>query len=422
MLLEFRVQNFRSIRDEQVLTLVASRYKELADTNLMPTGLKGIDQAVRSVVVYGANASGKTTVLAALAYMSSMVAKSAGHPPGQPLDVLPFKLDPSSVEQPSQFEMTFVLKGVRYQYGFSLIKQRIIEEWLLVYRTAKPQQWFRRTFDVGANADRYEFSSYLTGPRQLWQQATRPTTLFLSVAAQLNSAMLTVVYQWLSRIASPQLNQTTEQWFQREQGRQAIQHLLVSADTGIQSLEFIARKQRQQGIHIEFGEEGPRVAGRDWQETEVLVPQFLHRTVSGTAANFELQEESQGTQRLYGLAGLLLNVLDSGEVLLADELDSSLHPHLVRQLIGLFHNPKTNPHGAQLVFSTHDTSLLDQTLFRRDQIWFTEKGADQATRLYPLTSFSPRKGEALERGYLAGRYGAVPFFGDSFLSPATGRG
>jgi AAA15 family ATPase/GTPase len=141
----------------------------------------------------------------------------------------------------------------------------------------------------------------------------------------------------------------------------------------------------------------------------MVMPQFVHETKRGSA-KFELHEESMGTQRLYLLAGPVLDVLRNGRALVVDELDSSLHTLLVRRLIGMFQSAKLNPHGAQLIFSTHDTSLLDQGLFRRDQIWFTEKDHSQATRLYPLSDFSPRNKEALERGYLAGRYGAVPFF------------
>jgi AAA15 family ATPase/GTPase len=147
------------------------------------------------------------------------------------------------------------------------------------------------------------------------------------------------------------------------------------------------------------------------EESEMLVPVFQHATSKGSA-KFELNEESDGTQRLYGLAAPVIDVLKRGRILVVDELDSSLHPLLVRRLISMFHDPSMNKAGAQLIFSTHDTSLLDHSLFRRDQVWFTEKDSDQATRIYPLTDFSPRKREAWERGYLTGRYGAVPFFSE----------
>jgi AAA15 family ATPase/GTPase len=156
------------------------------------------------------------------------------------------------------------------------------------------------------------------------------------------------------------------------------------------------------------------------EEQERLMPQFVHKTAHGSAS-FELYEESQGTQRLYALAAPVLDVLKHGRLLIIDELDSSLHPLLVRRLVRMFHQPELNPHGAQLFFTTHDSSLLDRTLFRRDQIWFTEKDNDQATRLYPLSDFSPRENEAWERGYLSGRYGAVPFFNDPpLLAQAAG--
>lgn len=138
------------------------------------------------------------------------------------------------------------------------------------------------------------------------------------------------------------------------------------------------------------------------------MPQFEHRSEAGRAF-FELHEESDGTQRLYGLTALVLAALRDGRTLVVDELDTSLHTLLVRRLVAMFHDPDLNKAGAQLVFTTHDTTLLDHMLFRRDQIWFTEKGADQATHVYPLTDFRPRKHEAWERGYLGGRYGAVPF-------------
>jgi uncharacterized protein len=143
------------------------------------------------------------------------------------------------------------------------------------------------------------------------------------------------------------------------------------------------------------------------REVEIPIPKFLHSSDKGRA-QFNLGDESEGTQRLFMLAGPLFEILRTGSVLFVDELDRSLHALLVRQLIEMFQNPSLNPAGAQLVFTTHDTSLLSGDLLRRDQVWLVEKDADQASRLYPLTDFAPRKKEALERGYLSGRYGAVP--------------
>jgi hypothetical protein len=300
---------------------------------------------------------------------------------------------------------------VRYQYGFSLTPERIVDEWLLVYRAPKPQQWFSRSLNTRTGTTTYEFSSHLTGPRKLWQDSTRPNALFLSTAVQLNSELLRPVFTWIvekiSHIPAGQspLPEFTNKWLKDAPGKRSIRDFLLSADISISDIVAVPRKGFFQ--HITLSPTEPAKVSRE--EQEMVMPQFVHETKRGSA-KFELHEESMGTQRLYLLAGPVLDVLQNGRVLAVDELDSSLHTLLVRRLIGMFQSAELNPHGAQLIFSTHDTSLLDQTLFRRDQIWFTEKDSSQATRLYPLSDFSPRNREALERGYLAGRYGAVPFF------------
>ncbi|WP_047550079.1 AAA family ATPase [Methylotenera sp. G11] len=410
MLLEFRVGNYRSIRDEVVFSFVASSDKKLPN-HVMVTGLKGLPSAVRSAAIYGPNASGKSTLLYAFNYMRAVVAESAtAMQLGQVFNVQPFKLDADFAKRPSTFELSFILGGIRHQYGFAITAERIVEEWLLVYKTAKPQQWFRRVFDDKSQHYTYNFSSHLAGPRKLWQEATRPNALFLSTAAQLNSELLGPVFRWL--VEQPvyfgaglvPLPDYTTALLQNEAGKSAVRDFLIAADISIAEILTIPR----QGFHqnIVFSPEGTQVTR---EEKELLIPQFVHKTDKGVAS-FELHEESEGTQRLYALAAPILDVLEHGRILIVDELDSSLHPLLVRQLIRLFNSLATNPNGAQLLFTTHDTSLLDKSLFRRDQIWFTEKNRDQATCLYPLLDFSPRETEAWEKGYLIGRYGAVPFF------------
>ncbi|MDZ4251695.1 MAG: ATP-binding protein [Sulfuritalea sp.] len=417
MLLEFRVRNYRSIRDEQVLSLAgASGDDELAESHLVATGLKSPPKAVRSAVVYGPNASGKSTLLLALNYMRAVVAESATViQPGQTYNVQAFKLDERVATAPTEFELTFLLDGVRHQYAFAMTPQRIVSESLLVYRTAKPTQWFSRTLAEDGETYEYEFSTYLTGSRKLWQDSTRPNALFLSTAAQLNSELLGPVFRWIvdSILFLPAgvslTSELTTAMLATEEGREAIRNFLSSADISIADIQAVPRKGIRQQLVFSAG--GVTHASRE--ESEFLVPVFQHSTPNGSA-KFELQEESEGTQRLYALIAPVLDVLKHGRVLLVDELDSSLHTLLVRRLISMFHDPVINQLGAQLIFSTHDTSLLDHTLFRRDQVWFTEKDREQATRLYPLTDFSPRKHEAWERGYLMGRYGALPFFGDLF--------
>lgn len=413
MLLEFRVRNYKSIRDEQALNLVASSSdKELAETHLAPTGLKSLPHAVRSAVVYGPNASGKSTLLFALNYMRAVVAESATViQPGQTYNVQPYKLDEASAKEPTEFEMSFLMDGIRHQYAFAMTPQRIVSESLVVYRTNKPTQWFSRQLAEDGETYDYDFSAYLTGSRKLWQDSTRPNALFLSTAAQLNSELLGPVFRWIVESivylpAGALLNHDlTTAMLSTQEGRETIRDFLATADISIADVQAVSRK----GVRNQLVFRADGVAHASREESEFLVPVFQHTTAKGSA-KFELHEESEGTQRLYGLVAPVLDVLKGGRTLVVDELDSSLHTLLVRRLISMFHNSTLNKAGAQLIFSTHDTSLLDHTLFRRDQVWFTEKDNDQSTRLYPLTDFSPRKHEAWERGYLMGRYGAVPFF------------
>lgn len=415
MLLEFSVSNYRSIRDECVFSMVAAKDKKHADTHLIDTGIKAIPKLLRSAVIYGANASGKSTLINAVTFARNVVADSATSMQlGQPFNTQSFKLDEKTINEPSKFEFTYIDDGVRYQYGFALNSKQITEEWLLVYRSSKPQQWFKRYYSDKLQKDVYEFSSHLSGSRKLWQEATRPNALFLSTAVQLNSEQLSPVFAWIVTKLVPlsagmSLHpDVTTLMLQHPDSKKEVQEFLASADMSIADIEVISQKRVIQTIKFDLGTGNQNTSS---EERDALSPMFKHVTENGSAV-FELHEESLGTQRLYSFAGPVLDILKNGKILIVDELDGSLHTLLVRHLINLFNNPQINQHGAQLIFTTHDTALLDSELLRRDQIWFVEKNNEQATTLYPLTDFSPRKNEALERGYLMGRYGALPFFRD----------
>ncbi len=414
MLIEFRVKNYRSIKDEQILSLVAAKEKTNSETHLIETGIKSIPALVRSAVLYGPNAGGKTNLVNALAFARGVVAESAKMQLGLKFfNLQPFRLDSKTAEEPTEFEFTFAENGIRYQYGFILSPERVYEEWLLVYKTSKPQQWFARRFNPDTKQDDYEFGSFLTGQRRTWQESTRPNALFLSTAIQLNSEQLQPVFNWIvnklvifpaSSIINPSFS---IEMLQSNEGKKTIEDFLASAGISFSNINLITRKGWAQTLH--FNHLTGETNAPQREEKDILTPQFLHETEHGSAI-FELHEESLGTQRLFALAGPIMDILKQGRILIVDELDSSMHPLLVRYLVNVFHNPSVSRKGAQLIFTTHDTSLLNQEVFRRDQIWLVDKNRQQATTVYPLTEFSPRKNEALERGYLMGRYGAVPFF------------
>ncbi|WP_371868688.1 AAA family ATPase [Pseudoduganella ginsengisoli] len=321
-------------------------------------------------------------------------------------------MNKESATEPTAFEVTFTIGDVCYQYGFSMTQQRIISEHLLVYKAFKPQRWFERHFDAEHGEDLYEFGTGLKGAKHLWEGAPRPNALFLSMAVQLNSEALRPIFDWfaLSLVIfneQSQLNpHASIQMLKQPGGKQRMCDFLMAADIRIADIEVVTRQVQGQTVHLDMATGKTKLRNEEVEEHQF---RFSHRTEGGDAV-FDLMDESNGTRNLMFLAGPILDILKKGITLVVDDLDTSLHTLLLRQIVRLFHQPHANTNGAQLLFTTHDTSLLDAPdLFRRDQIWFVEKNMEQASSLVPLSDFSPRKNEALERGYLQGRYGGVPF-------------
>jgi hypothetical protein len=324
-------------------------------------------------------------------------------------------LDAATPSEPTLFEVTLLLDGARYQYGFEFTASRIVAEWLLVYTKQKPQRWFDRKFID--DRDQFDFSSYLSGQKRTWQDATRPNSLFLSTAVQLNSEQLRPLYDWLTQSLVVFFNggqipaNYSTAALQTPKSNESISSLIAAADIGISGIRAAQEKGLVQNVQFDLatGKSDHRA-----EVADILVPMFRH-SVGEVSTEFRYEEESHGTQKLFSLAGPLLDILDKGRTLVVDELDRSLHPLLTQHIIRTFHNTELNKNGAQLIFSTHDTSLLAMHLLRRDQVWLTEKEEDQASALFPLTTFSIRKGEALEKGYLSGRYGGLPILDQSLI-------
>lgn len=411
MLVEFSVTNFRSIRDRQTLSLVADVGKELRGTHVVSTGAPATPDLVRSAVIYGANAAGKSNLIAALQFMKRFVLDSARESrAGDPIEVMPFRLDDDSYNRPSEFELVFVQDGVRYQYAFEIDRDAVREERLIAYPEGRAQRWFERGAEEG-----WQFGPNFKGARSLWKDATRKNALFLSTAVQFNAHQLQPVYDWFRerlRVIYPGVDVdgafSVDQCLKHPAERARIARFLRVADLAIEGIDV----QRQKVNEATLPEHMPEEIRRSLVENGWIVTRMRHRKPSGEETALEMDEESQGTRKLFALAGPWLDVLSQGQVLFVDELDTSLHPHVMRHIVGMFHDPMINTKRAQLVFTTHDTTMLDPDVFRRDQIWFVEKDEHSQSRTYPLTDFSPRKGENFERGYLQGRYGAVPFVGD----------
>jgi len=414
MFIGFQVENFRSFKDRQVFSMAATTGREHQDENSFASGLKGFDRILKSAVIYGPNAAGKTNLLRAIEFMKNFVLNSA-RTAGAAYPYSPFKLSKRKARRLSEFQISFVQEGIRYEYGFGMGPKRIEAEWLTEYSTSarrvKGRNLFRRTWD----GEKYSWSlgDILRGQRKVWSDSTRPDALFLSTAIQLNSVQLKPVFEWFQKrlvvvVGDVELNQTlTVRMLETPEGKADVLPFLQEADLGIADLK-LTKERISPGTNIIIRGGAVLETQPGGGPTNLVTVSLSHRTDSDLLVPLAFEEESSGTQILLRTAGAWLNVLNNGEVLLFDEIDRNMHPSLLRFLISKFHSKKTNKKNAQLICSTHNTSLLNSDLFRRDQIWFVEKVKDGSSRLYPLTDFSPRSDEKLENWYMRGRYGAQP--------------
>ncbi|MDY6851405.1 MAG: ATP-binding protein, partial [Thermodesulfobacteriota bacterium] len=413
MLVEFSVENFLSFKDMATLSLEASADKE-SPQNVIESA-QGTDlRLLTGAAIYGPNASGKSNFFKAIKFMRSGVITSAqeGIKEYPTIRFFPFKLDQTYREKPSTFEIVFLMEGVRYLYGFSVDSQRVHEEWLYSYPHNRKRLLFERRAgraDSSDPAKAYKFGGHWTGESKRLAGMTRPDSLFISIAAQFNHPQATMVVDWFSKklhYASPSPTGGPEDIFTIKMCRdeadlkQAVLRLLKNADLHIADFDIHSQSLKKvldsEDVPLEHREEIIKNLEAD-PEKPVLRVTTIHQGIDKDGKQvlipLSLGEESDGTQKYFALAGPLIHVLSKGCCLLADELDLHLHPILARAIVALFHNPKVNTKGAQLVFATHNTDLIEQKgLLRRDQIWLTEKKESGATDLYSAWDFKARKG------------------------------
>ena len=420
MLIEFSVTNYRSFLKTQSLKMTANSSGELQEENTFISPVSNLPRLLRSSVIYGPNAGGKSNFIKAMNFMKGFVLSSAKESQeGEKIHVTPFLFTKQSIQAPSEFEVLFMQDNIRYQYGFAVNSQRVMAEWLFAYPEGRAQRWFERQYDPKAQKYDWYFGSKFTGRRKVWQDATRDNALFLSTAIQLNNKQLKPVFNWFSeKLVVLEQDADIDPGFsiaecEETDNKKKILKFMNAADLSIKNISIEKKDFSMDDLPADMPQSIREKIVNDFKEKKLTRVFFMHPSSdNGEDIPLALNEESAGTQKLFTLAGPWLDVLEKGLVLFVDELNTSLHPLLVRFLLNLFHNSETNPNNAQLIFTTHDTTILDQTLLRRDQVWFIEKGEENASRLYPLSDYRPRKGEALQKGYLYGRYGALPFPGE----------
>lgn len=388
-------------------------------------------QVLPAAGVFGANGSGKSNLLKAMDDMRGHVLHSfrRGDPEGR-IPRRPFVLDQARRAEPTEFEVDLVLNGVRHQYGFTFNDDRVIREWAYWYPKGRPALIFERTSE-GIDAGSVERQK-----TRAVQELIRPNALFLSAAASANHAALLPLYQWFSRNlvlaeadSRPFRQALTTEMLGDETQRDRVLALLQAADLGVtgarkQEPDPVMHERLRRAIRILEGTDGEPDSD-EGPAFEELGVRLVHRGADGEEVELDAEDESLGTRVWFGLIGPVVQALESGSVFLADELDASLHPALATELVRLFQDPGTNPRRAQLIFNSHDSTLLgdavDDRLLGRDQIWFTEKSGDGSTRLYPLLDLAPRKQEAIGKRYLEGRYGATPILSHGEFASAVAR-
>ncbi|TMP37525.1 ATP-binding protein [Pseudoalteromonas rubra] len=419
MLIDFTVKNYRSIKETQTFSMAKSSSSELAETNSFSVERLNLE-LLRSSVIYGANASGKSNLIKAIKFLKELVissAKESGY--DEDIEVASFKYDKHARSMPSEFELTFVQEGIKYQFGVVVGKKRVEEEWLIAYPKGRPQRWFTRLYDESADRYYYKFSESFQGQKATYQATTRHNALFLSTCVHLNNKQLKPVHHWfreklrLSGIFGYNNNYSAKLCTSEDTKSQVLSFLNF-ADMSIDDIEVEERPFDTDDLPPMLPDDVKAHLVRELKDHVDYEVNILRKDSEGNMIPIDISEESDGTQKLFGLVGPVIDTLESGVVLVIDELHSNLHPKMVEFLASLFNNPNLNKNNAQLIFTTHETSILSQDIFRRDQIWFAEK-SNLATTLYSLLEFSPRKStENIELGYLSGKYGALPFINKSF--------
>lgn len=425
MLLQFSIKNFRTFKEKASLILVASNYdKETREIDNINQDVKFNLRILKSAVVYGANASGKSKLFEALWFMKHFVINSSKESQkGDKIDIEPFRLNSESEELPTEFEVIFIHQNVLYRYGFETDKEKIVSEWLYYKPKTKEIELFYRD---GNNYDTHE-RNFSKGKAVIKEGLVRDNALLVSVSAQFNDSTSIAVIDWFKNLKYISgLNESGYQGFTMSRTEDPIHKagildLLKAADLGIQDIKLqkVEIDKLPKEMPKELRDKIIKEVNEDKAEfiSDVLTTHKKYDSFKKVVdnVNFSLDDdESSGTAKFFALTGPILDVIENGYTLVVDELDSKLHPNLVCKIVSLFNSKEFNKKNAQLIFNTHNTNLLSSGLFRRDQIWFTEKNKFSEARLYSLADFKSdevRKKESFEDNYVKGKYGAVPFLG-----------
>ncbi|WP_071629695.1 MULTISPECIES: AAA family ATPase [Francisella] len=415
MLIEFSVSNFRSIKEETSFSMISSKSE---NKNTFEKSIANKNTSLyKSSCIYGLNAGGKSNLLKAIATMKEIVLTSDKLPDDNSQqkynEFQPYLFDNCSKDEPSLFEVVFAIGETKYQYGFKILNNKIMEEWLYVYESHLPQKWFVR------ENDKYNYSAKFKGEKKTWENSTREDSLFLTTAIKLNSEQLKPIFNWFLKLSVINRSNTKNNIFntffyykESNENKSKIIDFIQNADFAITDFN----------INEKETEVRPRVADQNFKNISnanksIQINISTSHTNQHGTFSLDFERESDGTRTIFNDAGLFLKVLENDKMpapIFIDELDIHLHPNLVKQIVEIFNNDKLNKYNNQLIFTTHNTSLLSKGIFEREQVWFIDRNKDQESELYSLADFGERKDDSnmFEKRYLEGRYGAVPILDD----------
>lgn len=420
MIISFEVENFRSINDRQEVSFVASSLKDCED-GIIETSAFPNRRLLPALLFYGSNAAGKSNLVKAFNAMVKTVlfSQSRGLPQIRIPTREPFLLDKSAKDRPTVFEVNFIVDNIRFNYGFSVFDTAVDEEWLYSYPLGAPRKLFER------KGMEFSFGRNLRGRNTTISELTRNNSLFLSAAAQNNHELLSDVFNFFDSIQIETSLDTSDIIAGariKNEHNMVIDHDVIdflgeikTGITGYRTKDIeISEKSRELtrklglAVHSVMKEIDKTFQPPEENDVEKVI-ELEHQGQFGDKAYFALNLESAGTLRLLSALPKVLGVLKRGGIVVVDELDLSLHTQAAEKLLRLFCNKESNPKGAQIFATTHDTNLLESPCLRRDQVWFVSKDDTGATEIYPLTDIQTRPTDNIEKGYLQGRFGATPF-------------
>lgn len=428
MLLEFELENDGAFAASSSISLLASALRESEDGRVVDIGDAGKTRALTSALILGKNGSGKSTLVSAMSFVSSFIRTSANESRrGEKISYEPNLLFLGLDQQPTRYRLTFSMRGIVYEFEFAHDRERITYESMQVAdRSVRFRKMYQRAWDAILGEYSYTFGEALSGRRTVWQDNTRENALFISTACQLNSDDLQPAFEWLTRylktthVSSDGTERfTAKRCLENEAFKQKVVSFLQAMDINVDDIRVEEDPIDDKFISATFAPEFLEMLNKQTGAKDALSSRFktyfIKRKADGGLVEFPLNKESTGTIALFNLAGPLFESLRHGYCLLIDEINTSLHPLVVSFLIDLFANDKINCRRAQLLFTSHDTSILSRRKMRRDQVWVIDN-LDGGATLVPLSDFSPRREEALDKGYLGGRYGGVPVVTPALLS------